>query len=218
MVLERLISTLFPNYCESCSKPASPLEFLCSECNKSIVGPLKQNFSLPGSETLRAFTWYEPPFSDMIKAYKFHNRERISGWLAEKLFLLLVETLPENIRIKPSIIPVPTTVAALRTRGYDTNRRILKKLSRKLDFNFPEVLIAKGRHMPQTQLDKTEREKMKGKFQLRSDRIKLPEEIILFDDVFTTGTTIKDCIRTLKEAGVKRIHVRTLARTKGKSE
>ncbi|MFO7882376.1 MAG: phosphoribosyltransferase family protein [Kosmotogaceae bacterium] len=170
-----------------------------------------------GTKTTRVYTWYEPPFSDMIKAYKFHNRERISGWLAERLFVLLVETLPENIRVKPPIIPVPTTITALRTRGYDTNRKILKRLSRKLNFILLEALVATGRHTPQTLLDKKEREKMKSKFRLRSDNIKLPEEIVLFDDVLTTGTTIKDCIKTLKEAGVKKIHVRTLARTKDKS-
>lgn len=217
MVIERIISSLFPNFCESCSKPTMPFSFLCDDCKKSIVGPLKQDFSIPGTETVRSYSWYEPPFSDMIKAYKFHNRERISRWLAERLFLLLIETIPESIRTKPVIIPVPTTITALRERGYDTNRKILKILSRKLQFTLLEPLIATGRHSPQTLLNKDERKKTQGKFKLRSNTVKLPEEVILFDDVLTTGTTIKDCIKTLKSGGIEKFHIRTLARTRDKS-
>ncbi|TYB83811.1 MAG: ComF family protein [Kosmotoga sp.] len=217
MVIERIISLLFPNFCESCSKPAMPFSFLCDDCKKSIVGPLKQDFSISGTETARSYSWYEPPFSDMIKAYKFHNRERISRWLAEKLFLLLIETIPVSIKTKPVIIPVPTTISALRARGYDTNRKILIALSKKLQFTLLEPLLATGKHTPQTLLNKEERKKTQGKFRLRSNTIKLPEEVILFDDVLTTGTTIKDCIKSLKEGGVKKVHARTLARTRDKT-
>ena len=69
-------------------------------------------------------------------------------------------------------------------------------------------------NIPQKRLKYSERiENIQGKIRLRKkiDRTFIDEEIVLLDDIITTGTTLSECARVLKEAGVKKVRALTLA-------
>jgi len=67
--------------------------------------------------------------------------------------------------------------------------------------------------LTQTGLDKKEREKnIKGVFKVTSDEAVDGQNIILVDDVYTTGSTLNECAKTLRKAGAKEIAALTLAR------
>ncbi len=66
----------------------------------------------------------------------------------------------------------------------------------------------------QAKLDKAERVKnIEGVFNIRKDQNKIPEKLVLIDDIWTTGATMKECCKVLKKAGVKKVWGFTLART-----
>ncbi|AKI97282.1 ComF family protein [Kosmotoga pacifica] len=206
-----IVGTFFPNNCISCGKKLSPRRFLCDFCEDVIRGPLPFSFSL-GKFTARSYWWYEPPVSEIIKAYKFNKRWRLSRLMAQWLFTLLDSCLPAA-GTDFSIIPIPTTFRALRERGFDSNGLILHQLRKIANYEVTDALIAIKSGLPQSSLTKEERKRaVEEKFALKTGR--LPDKIILFDDVITTGSTITYCAKLLKDAGVKELKILSIARAK----
>jgi ComF family protein len=89
--------------------------------------------------------------------------------------------------------------------------KILAKLTPK-DKEVVSTLTKQKKTKKQSQLTKEERlENVKGAFKNKSKEI--PENLILVDDIFTTGATMRECAKTLKKEGVKKVWGFTLART-----
>lgn len=126
---------------------------------------------------------------------------------------------------KDVIIPVPLHKARLRQRGFN-QAELLSGLIVGPDHTNSSTPLTMKIHTgilkrvkptrPQTELDRHKRiDNIKGAF-----RVILPEaiedkEILLIDDVFTTGSTANECARVLMEAGARKVDVFTLARTRG---
>ncbi len=97
------------------------------------------------------------------------------------------------------------------TLSFNQSEEIGKLIAEKLGWSFEKGLLArKASKRPQASLKREERKtNIKGVFSL----IKSPDKnmpIILFDDVWTTGSTIKEATKILKEEGVKRVNCLTL--------
>ncbi len=112
------------------------------------------------------------------------------------------------------IIPVPLHVRRLRSRGFNQSLILARALGKKhhLPVNFS---LLKRRKMTQTQtgLDKKEREKnIKGAFEVPVPENIADKNIVLVDDVLTTGSTANECAKILKKAGAAHVAVITLAR------
>ncbi|RKX50419.1 MAG: ComF family protein [Thermotogae bacterium] len=201
----------FPNNCISCGKRLSPRRFLCDSCEALIKGPIPYEISL-GKFSARSYWWYEPPVSDVIKAYKFAKRWRLSKLIANWLLYLLDYSLHSESS-DYAIVSVPTTLRALRERGFDSNGLVLRQLRKIVDYRVIDAITVAKSGLPQSSLSKEERKAAAiGKFTLRTER--LPEKIILFDDFITTGSTITSCANLLKSAGVKDLKILSIARTK----
>ena len=90
---------------------------------------------------------------------------------------------------------------------------MLRQLRKIVDYRVIDAITVAKSGLPQSSLSKEERKAAAiGKFTLRTER--LPEKIILFDDVITTGSTITSCANLLKSAGVKDLKILSIARTK----
>ncbi|GFZ90585.1 hypothetical protein GCM10011408_07180 [Dyella caseinilytica] len=90
---------------------------------------------------------------------------------------------------------------------------MVRPLARSLGIPCRKDLLQRVRHTEaQTGLDATERHRnLRGAFALQ-DTMALPSHVAVVDDVFTTGTTLSECVRVLKRAGVSRVDVWALAR------
>ncbi|MEW6521841.1 MAG: ComF family protein [Thermodesulfobacteriota bacterium] len=112
------------------------------------------------------------------------------------------------------IIPVPLHSRRLRQRGFNQSLLLAlafypaeKKMIRKT------ALKRRRDTIPQTGLDGASRRRnLRDAFQVPSPREVCGKNIVLVDDVFTTGTTVNECARTLRQAGAARVDVLTLAR------
>jgi ComF family protein len=128
------------------------------------------------------------------------------GWLGNRF-----------TKIQPDfdyLIPVPLHPKRLRERGF--NQALL--LSRALEGIPVEKtrarLLKRVRHThPQVRLDPEERrQNVRGAFKVEDRGMVLGKNLLIVDDVFTTGATVNECARVLKEAGAERVSVYTLAR------
>lgn len=115
------------------------------------------------------------------------------------------------------LISVPLHQSRFNWRGFNQAEILGKMIAEKLEISFvPNLLIRKRATKPQVELKGKERkENIIGAFAVNprySDICHPASDILLFDDVWTTGTTLRTCGRVLKEAGVKRVWGLTLAR------
>lgn len=106
---------------------------------------------------------------------------------------------------------VPTPSSRIRERGFDHARLIARLYSRRINTPFKQ-LIERKHDVRQVGANKTMRiEQMKGAFEFKGHKI--PDKVLLIDDVVTTGATIESAARALKKAGVKEVHGIVFART-----
>lgn len=195
-----LIEILEKQHCPFCNKPNSKT---CPECKKTksldglFCAASYDNFIV--KKIISQFK-YEPFIKDLAKTISF---------------LIIIHLLRSN-RINSFsgffLAPVPLYKSKIRRRGFNQSEEIAKELSKIL--NIPVLKSALKRiknTAPQVNLDKEKRqENIKGAF-LCTDNVK-DKKMLLVDDVFTTGSTMEECAKILKENRAKEVWGITLAK------
>jgi ComF family protein len=211
-----------PYFCSRCwSTIAEPSPSRCARCDRPFVSPLATTYSprhvcqscheCPPSYT-KAWTLYpyRPPLQDAICLFKYGGK--IS--LAEPLARLMIDRLPALTTID-LIIPVPLHAERLREREFNQSLLLADRIGRHL--NIPvscSALIRIAPAPPQTTLTRKERLiNLRGAFAVPRPQPIAGTRILLIDDVFTTGTTVNACAKTLRKAGSGHVFVLTLGRT-----
>lgn len=224
------LNLLYPKRCLGCGAFG---DYICDNCRKSIIFlkdricPVCTRASIdglthPGCRGKYTLDCLFSPFGYQgvirlaLKRLKYQpHLTDIAGLLT----LLTADTLKKEkewvsfIAKKPVIIPVPLHWLRSLSRGYNQTEVLALSLSSRLKLSVnKETLYRQKYTKPQYGLKKDDREKnIQQSFALRSS---LPGEIpvLLFDDVWTTGATMRACASVLKRAGVKRVWGLTIAR------
>ncbi|CAK0757905.1 competence protein ComFC [Gammaproteobacteria bacterium] len=158
-----------------------------------------------------AFT-YEPPIDHLIITLKFHSRlahARLLGELLADHLAAREDPLPELI------LPVPLHPTRLRTRGYNQAVELARPIARRLGLSIDTTLCRRIRATAsQSTLDaKTRRRNMHGAFAITSKNRIAGGRVAILDDVVTTGNTVEEFARVLRQAGAREIEVWAVART-----
>ena len=171
---------------------------LCGECQQR----------LPNWDAAWAPFRYGWPLDRLESRYKFG-----ADLAAGRVLSTLWRREPRPIELPQLLIAVPLHRSRLRRRGYNQALELARPLARA--WAVPLRHDALHRQRPtdaQTELDAVGRRKnVRGAFALRAG-ISLPAHVAILDDVMTTGTTLAECTRVLKRAGVSRVDVWALAR------
>ncbi len=160
-------------------------------------------------EGIISVVYYEGPIQNAVHLFKYRGRTAIASTLAE----LMASRILQNPFHFNGIIPVPLHPIRLRERGYNQSALLAKSLSRYLGVPVIEGALERIRYTrSQVGLSAQERrENVKGAF--KADPAKIAGlDLILVDDVCTTGATLEECGFALKEAGAGRVWGVTLAR------
>lgn len=112
------------------------------------------------------------------------------------------------------VIPIPLSHKRMRERGFNQAELIAGDIASRYHLEMRSDILCKIKHTPtQTGLSKKERKtNLLGCFELRDKKGVHGRSVILVDDVFTSGATMDEAARTLKEAGVKKIIALVLAK------
>ena len=141
-----------------------------------------------------------------IEKYKYQSdREYL-----ENLVALYLELYKENRDILSkreswSIVPVPMHWSRYMIRGFDHMRLIALELSEKLDIQTISPLRTNYRPRQSMMKRSSRLANKKNAFTIQSGFSTLPDNIILIDDVISSGSTANACAEVLKKAGVKRV-------------
>jgi len=135
--------------------------------------------------------------------------------LKKPLSLLLYETFKELKEPVDLIIPIPLTRKRLLERGFNQSLLLAKELGIRTGLKVKgDILIKVKETPPQTSLgSKERRSNLKGAFFLKEPSLVFGKRVLLVDDVFTTGSTLREAFYVLKQAGAKTVMAVTLARS-----
>jgi ComF family protein len=151
---------------------------------------------------------YAFPLDRLESRFKFRGDLAV-GALLSALWLRAVtrDPLPE------AIVPVPLSRERLRERGFNQALELARPIARALKRPLLPRLLIRTRHtLAQSSLRRKERlRNVQGAFALAPGR-KPPPHLALFDDVLTTGATLRECAKVLRRAGATTIEVWAIAR------
>ncbi len=194
-----------PPFCTICGEPFRSKEALdhpCPQCLKSR----------PPFRKARSYALYRGVVLDAIHALKFRGRTSLAAPLSEVLSLCDVDLSEYDL-----IVPVPLHLKRLRERGYNQALLLARALGRRHSIEVAPRVLKKVRETPpQVGLKRDERiRNVKDAFEV-TDPFRLSGKgVLLIDDVYTTGATVRECAKTLKRAGAGFVDVLTVARAKG---
>ncbi len=227
-LLETAIGWVAPPQCVTCGREGSAL---CVACSTSEIVPYGQQCWLcnrvsAGGRTCpkcRAggsprFVWittnYAGAARDLIKIYKFGHQRAAARSLSQ----LMVETLhdfnspAELTKLNYLMVPIPTATSRIRQRGFDHSVLLAKTVGRQLGVECANSL---GRLGQSRQLGAKKSERLfqtKDSYFVRLPRITKSRNILLIDDVITTGATLKAVTKVLRAAGAKRVDALVFAK------
>jgi len=193
------------NICRRCGKFLTTDQSLCRECQEEE----------PPFFIARATGPYESCHRQVVKQYKFMEKRKLSHVMARMMSQIVLET-PEYWPLD-MVIPVPMSREGLIKRGFDQSELLASRIARRIGVRFePHLLVRVKAGPPQRELSREMREKnLLHAFAVeRPDRLR-GKNVLLVDDVYTTGSTARECTRTLLGAGAKRVGVIAWAAGKG---
>jgi ComF family protein len=179
----------------------------------------------PKFERAVAYAVYRKELREMIHLLKY---ERMGGvakllgpMLAEAILSIEAETAQAESTQELIVVPVPLFPSKLRHRGYNQSELLAKAALAELQRTRPawrlslEPAILRRRRDTRSQfaLNPTSRYwNVKGAFAVDRSSIRPGCEVLLIDDIYTTGATARECSRALRRAGAGKVWVATLAR------
>lgn len=186
--------------CPVCGAPfkGAGVDHLCSNCQ---LHP-------PFYHRARAVAFYDGVVLEAIHRFKYHRRlayaRLLKDWLATPTGL-------EMAQAADLILPVPLHPRRLRSRGFN-QALVLAQAFPDLPLG-RDLLIRTRWTKPQVGLSGKERlDNVHHAFAVKDPEAVAGKNILLIDDVFTTGATIRECARVLIKAGVRQVEVLTVAR------
>jgi len=226
--MTRLLRVLLPLRCLLCGGQGKSGRDLCGGCagDCALNRPSCPHCALPlqaSSPVCGECLQREPPFAAAWAPFRYGHpldlleaRFKFRGDLAagRALAQLMIERAVEEAPLRPALmIPIPLHVSRLRERGYNQTLELARPLAGALGIPLRHDLLMRTRSTPpQTGLDARARGRnLRGAFAL-SESVRLPDHVVVFDDVMTTGATLREAARVLVRAGVSRVDVWALAR------
>lgn len=219
-----VLDLLFPPNCGGCDKPG---ERWCLECRKNTrriespycdlcgqtLGPGANCThcvsSKPGLTAIRSWAIFEGPIRNAMHRVKYANDLALAGTIAQELSQFLMN-LGWDLDI---IVPVPLSKQRQKERGYNQAALLAKPLAWNIGKTYyPQALRRTRDTVSQVGLNLNQRkENVSGAFLAHPNRV-TGKNILLVDDVATSGSTLNACADALWIVGAKRVYGLTLTR------
>lgn len=218
IVWEWIIDILLPRFCVGCGREGL---YICKDCEifLSEVDPRLRNSVSKHLETeflsdIISIWEYEGLMEKLIYKIKFDGCYDIIDELVEKAMAKVELNLPNDT----IITFVPMWKKKERLRGFNQSELIAKAIGKSVQHRVLHILEKVRDNRSQVGLGPREREEnVKGVFStlkpsFNGEKLGFFKNVLLIDDVYTTGATMNECIKVLKKAGVKNIWGFTIAR------
>lgn len=212
-IINILASILFPIRCIGCDKEN---EAVCYECIDKLPRSARNGTIDP--DIMSVFDYRNPVMKRALWLLKYGRHRHLCDHLGAMLYEYLIDDLAERSVIShftdPVLIPIPITRSRKRTRGFNQAEALAQAIARR-DPNLivMDVLEKIRDTTPQAKLkNRVERlNNLAGCFRVTDPSSVHGRNIIVIDDIATTGATISEAKRVLKKAGARKIIGLTVA-------
>ena len=238
-LLQSLLDLVFSPICLGCDGPISPgdpARLVCRRCRARLPVPpspscarcgaprLRTGRAEPGLACRECEHWPPalraarsaclllPPADRIVHQLKYRGWSALAGPMAERMAAV---PLPADVAAARIVVPVPTTAARRRARGYNQAGLLASALAGRTGRQLVEALERSTATSSQIALQPAERgANVISAFRLAAgmERGLHAAHILLVDDVLTTGATAGECARVLVAAGARSVSILTFAR------
>ncbi len=206
-IITKLLHILFPVTCIVCSTGTIDL---CQKCKENFY---RSERDIPDWITA-VWSYKNIGMHDIIVHIKKFPNVRLLSFLVSDIYNYLIYDLKQKniILHKPIIIPVPITKNRYYERGYNQAELLAKQLSECMRIPMEkDVLYRIKKTRPLKEMNGEQRHRnLKGAFAV-SKSWNPRQNILLIDDIYTTGSTIERAAGILKKAGVENVYFLTLS-------
>jgi len=222
-MLNFILDLLFPPVCLVCrkriSQPNSPekisqnfFSFLCPSCSQKI----RINTGLDKQTGLAAAVSYNEEIPrQLIALLKYKKIKTAAIPLGE----ILIQYLIENCKLKIEnyyIVPVPLHRSREKQRGFNQSYLIAQQLSKNIGWPILKNVLIRIKNTPsQVELQEKKKRKLnvRGCFAVAKPELLAGKNILVLDDVATTGATITEAMKVVRKAGAPKVIGLVVAKT-----
>ena len=211
-LFEALLNLLFPPKCPFCGR-VQDASGICPKCEKELpwIPDEKMLREGPGGLRCAGAVWYEETVREALLRLKFQGASEIAEPLGELVARCAAEQFGGEF---DTVTWVPVSKKRLRKRGYDQAELLARSACRLWEVQ-PVRLLEKTVDNPaQSGLhdDAARRANVLGIYETVGDVT--GKRVLLIDDICTTGATLTECVRVLKEAGAAQVACAAVALTR----
>ena len=213
---EIILNLLFPPKCPFCKKVQDSVG-ICVACDKELPW-IPEDFVLPenrGGILCGAPLWYEKQVRQAFLELKFEGRSAVAEPLGEEVARCAAERFGGEFDV---VTWVPVSKKRLKERGYDQSELLARSACRRWGIHPVKMLRKIVDTPPQSTIEDAaaRRANVLGAYEAVNVEQIRNSRILLVDDIFTTGATMGECVRILKEAGAASVVCVAAARTREK--
>ena len=203
---EVILDILFPKFCCGCSKLDT---YLCGSCFNSLdllSSPIKLSLRDHYINKISAVCYYDKTIKELIHTYKYDSVKDISETIAQ--FIFYTTTLPQV----DYITSVPLHPERQLERGFNQSELIAQKLAQYSGIQYSTLLKREVSRSAQATIVNfaARQENISGQFVATEVNI-TGKNILIFDDVCTTGATLNECAKVLLSHGAASVEGLVLA-------
>lgn len=218
---QRLLDWIYPSSCVSCQQFISGADCLCTKCKKRIKflkppycqqcsepfeGQIQHHFSCPNCKKMqlsfnfaRAAVVHNKASINLVHQLKYGKKTYITEIMAE----MMQQAFEKEILLTEHdwlIVPVPMHWLRQSKRGFNQAQLLANSLSKRLELPKKKLLTRSRRTINQANLNRKKRLKnLINAFKLKKTALPKKTNILLIDDVLTTGSTAHQCAKVLKQ-------------------
>ncbi len=214
--LEKTLDYIFPPICGICGKYGQG--YLCNQCRQKLTNSdiFLNKLDLYSKDNEIDEHFYIFLYSGIVREkiieYKFQDKPYLLETFSE--FFVKNEKVCRFLKKYDIMGAVPISTHRKRERGYNQSELIARKIAKIGIIHFEKDLLKKVKNnKSQSTLNKERRlENVKNVYKIQNEQKIKDKKIVIFDDIYTTGATAKECAKILKQAGASNVGILTLAK------
>ena len=221
----KALDLLFPQWCVGCGRGGNLICHTCRSSLPKLAGPLCPRCGRPQASGIlcsSCVSWQAEidgirspfRFDGVIRQAVYELKYRNIRALAAPLAQLLSDYLITNPLTGEALVPVPLHPKRLRERGYNQSSLLAKELGKLTNLPVVDDCLTRQRYTPpqaRTSTVSERRSNVANAFACRDERLR-DKQVLLIDDVSTSGATLDACAAALKKAGATSVWGLVLAR------
>jgi competence protein ComFC len=212
--LNTILELVFPSRCIACGKNGT---YFCNKCLS--LCPEAERESAPWINPI--FDYRHPPIKKAIWFIKYKNKKKLIQIFASIMYGRITEEyselkVMENFK-EPILIPIPLSKNRYRERGFNQSELLCREILN-LDKNkylkIQKNILVKNKeteHQAKIKDRATRLKNLSNTFEIRNKELIKNKNIILIDDVTTTGATLNEAKKVLRNAGARKVFAFTIA-------